>query len=440
MEIKKNEIYSVCIEDMSDEGLGIGHINGMTVFVKDTAVGDEAEIRIVKVKKNLCFGRLEKLTVPSKFRCEAVCPVARQCGGCTLQHITYEKELEIKKDRVLGCLKRIGGIDAPEQYLEEVHGMDDISHTSFMRYRNKMQFPVGMDKDGNTVTGFYAGRTHSIIPVEDCIIGHAVNRYITAGVCKWAEESNVQPYDEQSGKGLLRHILTRIGFKTGQLMVTLVINGSKLPCQDKLIDTLKRSVDEYTKTVDKGIELTSVAVNINKKNTNKIMGDKTIYIYGEQYIEDYIGDVCFRISADSFYQVNPAQTKLLYDKALEYAALSGKEKVWDMYCGIGTISLFLAKKAKKVFGVEIVPQAIEDAKKNAALNGIDNTEFFVGKAEDVVTELYDKSRDDEDDYRADVVVVDPPRKGCDEKLLETIVKMAPEKLVYVSCNPATLAT
>lgn len=439
-EIRKNEIYSVCIEDMSDEGLGIGHINGMTVFVKDTAVGDEAEVRIVKVKKNLCFGRLEKLTVPSKFRCEPVCPVARQCGGCTLQHITYEKEVEIKKDRVLGCLKRIGGIENPEQYLEEVHGMDDISENSFMRYRNKMQFPVGLDKDGKTVTGFYAGRTHSIIPVDDCIIGHAVNKYITDGVCKWADDNNIQIYDEQSGKGLLRHILTRIGFKTGQLMVTLVINGSKLPFKDELIDTLNRSVAEYLKDVNSDIKLTSVAVNINKKNTNKIIGDKTVYIYGEQYIEDYIGDVKFRISADSFYQVNPSQTKLLYDKALEYAALTGKEKVWDMYCGIGTISLFLAKKAEKVFGVEIVPQAIEDAEKNAALNDIKNTRFFVGKAEDVVTELYEKSETPgEDDYKADVVVVDPPRKGCDEKLLETIVKMAPEKLVYVSCNPATLA-
>lgn len=452
-EIKKNDIYPVDIVDISDEGLGIGHINGMTVFVKDTAIGDVAEVRVVKVKKNLCFGRLEKLITPSGYREEPVCPVSRQCGGCTLQHITYEKELEIKKNRVLGCLQRIGKIENPEQYLDDIHGMTEVSlgyagskndsdknQTPYLRYRNKMQFPVGSDNNGKTVTGFYAGRTHFIIPIDDCVIGHEVNRFITRAICKWADDKGVSVYDEESGKGIIRHILTRIGFSTGQLMVTLVINSSDIPDQNGFISILKSSVADYNKEKNDNLNLTSVALNINKKNTNKIMGDKTKYIYGNEYIEDYIGDVKFRISAASFYQVNPVQTKLLYDKALEYAALTGKEKVWDMYCGIGTISLFLAKKAKKVFGVEIVPQAIENAVENAELNGIDNTEFFVGKAEDVVTGLYDQSLlTGKKDYRADVVVVDPPRKGCDEKLLETLVKMAPERLVYVSCNPATLA-
>ncbi len=437
----KNEIYSITIEDMTEDGLGIGHIDGMAVFVKDTAPGDEAEIRIVKVKKTYAYGRLEKLNVPSEYRIEPECPMAARCGGCTLQHISYEAELELKKKRVLSCLSHIGGIEAPEQYLDEVCGMNKTGDTelspSYLRYRNKMQFPVGKDKDGNTVTGFYAGRTHSLIPIEDCLTGHPVNRYITAAVCHWADKYKISVYDEKVNKGLLRHILTRVGFRTGELMVCLVINGNKLPFAEELNHSLELSIREYNAEGDSEINLKSVVININRKATNKILGEETRTLYGADHIIDYIGDIKFQISAQSFYQVNPVQTFNLYSRALEYAGLNGNEKVWDMYSGIGTISLFLSQKASKVYGVEIIPRAVEDAKKNAALNGIINAEFFTGSAEDVVTELYQDKQNS--DYKAEVVVVDPPRKGCDNKLLETIISMSPERMVYVSCNPATLA-
>ena len=454
MTMEKNEIYEVTIEDMSEDGAGIGHIDGIAIFVKDTVVGDKAKVRIVKVKKNYMFGRLEELISPSEFRVEPECPVARQCGGCTLQHISYEEELELKKNRVLNCLSRIGGIEHPEAYLEGVFGMGE----NCFRYRNKMQFPIGRNKEGKTVTGFYAGRTHTLIETEDCILGHPVNRYITDAVSKWADKNIISVYDEKSCKGLLRHILTRVGRRTGELMVCLVINGKKSFVEEELIEALKASVDKYNADYKNGINglsrymsseqdeitLASVVLNINQENTNKILGDRTVCIYGTDYITDYIGDIQFRISAQSFYQVNPLQTEKLYQKALEYADLNGSEKVWDMYCGIGTISLFLSKKANQVYGVEIVPQAIEDAKKNAKLNDIKNAEFFTGSAEDVVTEMYMGTSESDhkeciDKYKADVVVVDPPRKGCDDKLLQTIKMMEPRRMVYVSCDPATLA-
>ena len=455
----KNELYEIDIEDMSEDGMGIGHVQGMAVFVKDSVVGDKAEIRIVKVKKSYAYGRVERIVEKSPFRINPVCPVARSCGGCTLQHISYEKELELKRDRVLSCLERIGGIKAPENFLEGTFGMGlEISENEpisnhigqsindeCFRYRNKMQFPVGTDRTGNVITGFYAGRTHSIIPVDDCVIGSPVNKNITDAVKTWMKTFSVKAYSEETGKGLIRHILTRAGFKTGELMVCLVVNGNKIPGTDELVRLLKAAVNL-------NFSLESVVMNINKERTNKILGDKTTLIYGREYITDYLGDIRFQISANSFYQVNPIQTEKLYSKALEYAGLSGGEKVWDMYCGIGTISLFLSQKAEKVFGVEIVPQAIEDAKRNAEINGITNAEFFVGKAEEVVDRLYNSSvseknknseknekTNEENKYHADVVVVDPPRKGCDEKLLETIHKMNPKRMVYVSCNPATLA-
>ncbi len=446
----KNEVYNIIIEDMTEDGLGIGHIDGMAVFVKDTAPGDEAEIKIVKVKKSYAYGRLEKLKKSSECRIEPACPVAAKCGGCTLQHISYEAELELKKKRVLSCLSRIGGLENPEQYLDEVCGMSsdredvpEMDAAAYLRYRNKMQFPVGRDKEGKTVTGFYAGRTHSIIPVKDCLTGHPVNRYVTSAICEWADKNKVSVYDEKTTKGLLRHILTRVGFRTGELMVCLVINGDKLPHDTELKQQLVSAVQEYNAATVRGndngekqsapeIVLKSFVININRKATNKILGEKTVTLYGADHIIDYIGDIKFQISAQSFYQVNPLQTYKLYSRALEYAELSGQEKVWDLYCGIGTISLFLSQKAKAVYGVEIVPQAVEDAKRNAEINGITNVEFRVGSAEEVAAELPDS-------YKADIVVVDPPRKGCDEKLLDTIIHMAPQRMVYVSCNPATLA-
>ncbi len=475
--MEKNDIYEITIEDMSDEGLGIGHADGMVVFTKDTVVGDMAEIKIVKVKKNYAFGRLEKLTEPSPFRVEPECPVARQCGGCTLQHISYEKELELKKNRVMNCLKRIGGIESPENYFEEAVGMEKPE-----RYRNKMQFPVGDrrrggvvgkgEKDWNvfscstsTVLGFYAGRTHNIVPLEDCGTGHEVNSYVIRAVCKWADKYQVSIYNENTGEGLLRHVLTRVGFSTGELMICLVAANRKVPEMDKLVIMVKKELDRYNES--KGfkindensgmsnykrnpeyIKLKSLVLNINYENTNRILGRKTMLINGYDYISDYIDGVKFHISAESFYQVNPLQTEKLYAKAVEYAGLTGKENVWDMYSGIGTISLIMAKKAKKVYGVEIVPKAIDNARENAQINGIDNAEFFVGKAEEVVpkwvqeqTEKYESAdgASGNAENLIDVVVVDPPRKGCDEKLLETIALMQPKRLVYVSCDPATLS-
>ena len=432
--MKKNDFIELEIEDVTDDGSGIGHYDGMAIFVKDSAVGDRVKAKIVKVKKHYAFGRVEEIILESHNRVEPACPVSRQCGGCTLQHISYEAELELKKNRVINCLKRIGGIDNPEEYLEEVVGLG----SSPERYRNKMQFPVGKNKDGMTVLGFYAGHSHSIIPVEDCMIGHEINRYIIAAIKKWCDENKISVYDEETGKGFLRHVLTRVGFQTGELMVCVIINNKKMKFSEELVSCINEALSK-AETKD-AIILKSVVANINTEKTNKILGEETIPVWGKEYITDYIGDVQFRISAQSFYQVNPVQTYHLYSRALEYANLTGNETVWDMYCGIGTISLFLAKNAKKVIGVEIVPQAIQDAKQNADLNAIKNAKFYVGKAEEVATELLrGKGTDDTYEEVPDVIVVDPPRKGCDEKLLNTVIKVKPNRMVYVSCDPATLA-
>ena len=454
--MEKNDIFRFTIEDMSDEGMGIGHAMGMVVFVKDTVVGDEAEVRIVKVKKSYAYGRLEQLITPSPYRVEPFCPVAKQCGGCTLQHIDYKKELEIKRNKVKNCLSRIGDIPEPEEFLEGVYGCKSPN-----RYRNKMQFPVSTRDGGNvvggskdhfdafscrmnTVLGFYAGRTHSLIPIEDCKIGHRVNKVIIAAVSRWADRYHISVYNEETGEGILRHVLTRVAFRTGELMVCLVTSTRNVPELDKFVYEVSKEVDKF-RAGGNNIRLKSVVMNINRDRTNRILGDKTILIHGQDYITDYIGDVAFQISAESFYQINPVQTQALYEKALEYADLSGEEIVWDMYCGIGTISLFLAEKAKKVYGVEVVQSSIDDAKKNAALNNINNVEFFVGKAEEIVPDWFENRIGDIDinlsriKKDVDVVVVDPPRKGCDEKLLETIIKMRPKKMIYVSCDPATMA-
>ena len=430
--MNKNDIFQIKIEDISEEGMGIGHVDGMAVFVKDTVTGDLADIRIVKVLKNYAFGRLEKLIEPSTVRCDAPCEVARQCGGCILQHMTYEAQLEMKRARVVNCLKRIGKIENAEELCEGILGMEEEP----FHFRNKMQFPIGLDKEGKAAIGFYAQRTHSIIPVEDCLTGHPVNKFIIKAVKKYIDECAVSVYDEEKNKGLLRHLITRTGFATGELMAAFVVNGDSVPKKYKLLELLSGAVDEYNASAEKKLELKSVMVNINKQKTNRIIGFESKCIFGEDHIFDYIGDVKFRISVESFFQINAYQTERLYGRALQYAELSGKENVWDMYCGIGTISLFLAGKAKEVYGVEIVPQAIEDAKQNAELNGFSNTSFYVGKAEDVVTDIYSSGGQGS---KADVIVVDPPRKGCDEKLLETISSMSPERIVYVSCNPATLA-
>lgn len=478
--MNKNDIFLMTIEDISNDGEGIGHADGgMAVFVKDALVGDLVKVKIIKVKKSYAYGRLMELVKPSPYRVDAPCVNAARCGGCSIMHMSYEKQKEYKWNKVKDCFVRIGGIVDIENKMEPIIGMDEP-----FCYRNKMQFPVGVDKYGKVLMGFYAGRTHSIIDMDRCVIGHPVNNVLIRHMKEWlqsrvdADSSYI--YDETTHKGLIRHVLTRVGFATGELMVCVVINGESLAnhhgkkampleiINKSLIQILESAVREYNESVGHmadgaawfdavranagkaEVTLKSVSLNINREKTNRILGDKCITIWGSDYITDYIGDVRFHISPMSFFQVNPMQTKVLYDKAVEYAALEADDVVWDLYCGIGTISLSLARYARKVYGVEVVPQAIEDAKENAHINNIANVEFFCGRAEEIVPAyLKDECKTGErtavaddsvrDGRHPDVVVLDPPRKGCDASLIDTIADMMPKRLVYVSCDPATLA-
>ena len=416
MEYRKNDIVTLEIVDCGTDGEGIGKADGFTVFVKDAVIGDTVTAKIMKAKKNYGYGRLMEILKPSPYRVDPICPSARQCGGCQLQAVSYEEQKAFKEKKLRGHLERIGGFK--ELPMEPLIGMDEPYH-----YRNKAQFPVGRNKEGRIVTGFYAGRTHAIIENRDCALGIPQNKEVLDRVIAHMEKYNIAPYDEMTGKGLVRHIFVRYGFFTGELMVCLIINGQDLPHQKEMVEKLGEIPG-----------MTSISLNINKKRNNVILGDKVKTIWGKEYITDKIGDISYEISPLSFFQVNPHQTWKLYSKALEYADLHGEETVWDLYCGIGTISLFLAQKAKFVRGVEIVSAAIEDARRNARLNKIDNVEFFVGKAEEVLPREYEKNG-----VYADVIVVDPPRKGCDEMLLKTILKMQPKRVVYVSCDSATLA-
>ena len=439
MSYSKNDCVELTIEDIGVSGEGIGKVDGYTLFVKDTVIGDVVRVKIMKAKKNYGYARLMDIIKPSKDRVEPACPIARQCGGCQIQAMNYNAQLKYKQKLVKDNLLRISGLTEGADYeMCEILGMD----TPF-RYRNKAQYPVGEDKDGNIVMGFYAGHTHSIIacPDGDCMLGHSDNAFILNAVKEWMKEYRVRAYNENIHKGTVRHVLIRTGYHTDEVMVCLV---TKKMLRKEAADGLVKAIQKLK------LNVASLVVNINKEDTNVILGKECITLYGRPYIEDYIGDIKFQISPLSFYQVNPKQTEVLYNKALEFAGLKGNESVWDMYCGIGTISLFLAKKAAKVYGVEIVPQAIEDAKNNAKINNIDNAEFFVGKAEEVVPAFYkkqtgvqsDNDSTDSKEYdmtRPDVVVVDPPRKGCDKKLLDTIVSMTPDRIVYVSCDSATLA-
>ena len=424
--MKKNDKVIVTIEDIGVNGEGIGKVDGYTLFVKDAIIGDTVEAVITKPKKNYGYAKMLKIMDCSPHRVPAKCPVARQCGGCQIQELSYEAQLAFKAKKVRGNLERIGGF-TPEfldRVMESICGMETPFH-----YRNKAQFPIGTDKEGNVITGFYAGRTHQIIPNMECALGVSVNQEILGVIVDFMNEYHVTAYDEESQRGLVRHVLIRYGFTTKEIMVCLVINGDNLPHSEKLVDKLVKING-----------MTSITYSINRENTNVIMGKEIHLLWGQSYITDYIGNVKYQISPLSFYQVNPAQTEKLYGLALEYAQLTGEETVWDLYCGIGTISLFLAQKAKKVYGVEIVPQAIDDARINAKINGIDNVDFFVGKAEEVLPEYYaEYEREHGKKAYADVIVVDPPRKGCDETLLDTMVKMQPKRIVYVSCDSATLA-
>lgn len=429
-EFKKDDCVTLHIEDIGTGGEGIGKADGFTFFVKDAIVGDVIEAKIMKLKKNYGYARLMKVLTPSKDRVEPKCPVARQCGGCQIQEMRYEAQLAFKQKMVQNNLERIGGLSDFEMY--PVIGME----TPYA-YRNKAQFPVGEDKDGNIVIGFYAGRTHHIVEQTDCCIGAPENGEVLRKVKAYMQKNQIRPYNEEHHSGIVRHILIRTGYHTKEIMVCLIVNAAKASCL--------KNAEQLTESLREMDGMTSVMVNFNTEKTNVILGKKSEVLWGQPYIEDFIGDVKYQISPQSFFQVNPMQTEKLYAKALEYAGLTGNETVWDLYCGIGTISLFLAKNARKVYGVEIVPQAIEDARNNAKRNGIDNAEFFVGKAEEVVPAFYEKALKQVQDSEAgksihpDVVVVDPPRKGCEEILLETIVKMQPQRIVYVSCDSATLA-
>ncbi len=419
MKYKKNDVLRVTIEDMGENGEGIGKADGYTLFVKDAVIGDEAEVRILKAKKNYAYAKMERVIVPSPFRVEPKCPYHRPCGGCQLQTLSYEKQLEFKHNKVKNNLIRLGGLTVAkaEEVMEEPVGME-VPYF----YRNKAQFPFGRDREGNAITGFYAGRTHTIVANTDCALGVDKNKQILEKILAHLKKNRIPAYDETNHSGLLRHVLIRKGFATGQLMVCLVINGSEIPKSRELVDSLREIPG-----------MTSVSVSINREKTNVIMGKEIRLLYGKEQIEDRIGGLSFAISPLSFYQINPVQTERIYLQALEYAGLTGMETVWDLYCGIGTISLFLAGKAKQVYGVEIVEQAIRDARENAGRNGIDNVEFFVGKAEEVLPRQFEQ-----EGIRADVIVVDPPRKGCDEACLATMVQMRPERIVYVSCDSATL--
>lgn len=419
MEIKKNDKFVITIEDMSEDGAGIGKLDGYIWFVKDALIGDVIEASAMKMKKNYGFARLVRVLEPAPGRVEAKCPVARACGGCQMQELDYAEQLKFKEKKVFNHLKRIGGLET--FIMEPIIGMEHP-----WRYRNKAQFPIGTGKDGQPIAGFYAGRTHSLIPVPelDCLLGCEENKELLRVILDFMKEFKISAYDENLHRGLVRHALLRKGFSSNELMVCLVINGNKLPHAEQLVERL----------LELPMKVTSISLSVNKEKTNVIMGTEIINLYGPGYITDKIGNIEYRISPLSFYQVNPVQTERLYGTALEFADLSGGETVWDLYCGIGTISSFLAQKAGKVYGVEIIPEAIDDARANAERNGIKNVEFFVGKAEEVLPEQYEKNQ-----VYADVIVVDPPRKGCDSVCLDTILKMAPKKVVYVSCDSSTLA-
>lgn len=413
--VEKNKDYIINIDDQGHEGQGIGKIEGFTVFVEGALPGETAEIKIVKVEKNFAYGKLLKIIKSSRFRVEPDCSVFKRCGGCHLKHMNYDAQLSFKTKIVKDAIQRIGGFEGIE--IKETIGMKEP-----WNYRNKAQYPIG-SIDGNLVFGFYANRTHEIIQGQDCIIQDKKGYEIAKNAVEFFKEKRISDYDEKTGKGLIRHIVVRTGFRSGEIMLIIAANGENLSNSKEFVDYMK----------SKNPEITSIVLNINKKKTNVILDRENKVLAGRDYILDKLGQYTFKISPHSFFQVNPVQTEILYGKTVEYAGLTGKETVFDLYSGIGTISLFLSDKAKKVYGIEVVEQAVENAKENARINNIGNVEFIAGEVEKVVPKLYAKG------VQADVVVLDPPRKGCDRQLLDTVVEMGPERIVYVSCNPSTLA-
>ncbi len=414
--IVKNEEYIVDIIDNGFQGEGIAKIDGMTVFIPNAIKDEKVKIKILKVTSSLAYAKIIEIIEKSKYRIETDCNTFSRCGGCNLRHINYDYTLEIKKRSVESTLKKALG---REIEITNVLKMDEPYN-----YRNKLQYPVGIDSNGKPVMGVYAERTHSIISTKECMIQDKLSQNIANDIFEFIEKNNVQVYNEKTLKGSIRHIVIRIGKKTNQVMVTIVSNTSKIDKENELV---KYITSKYP-------EIKTIVKNINNKNTNVILGQENKILYGEGYIYDYLGEFKFKISPMSFYQVNPIQTEKLYSKAVEYAELTGEETVFDLYCGIGTIGIFASPKIKSLYGIETIPQAIEDAKGNAKLNNIQNSEFFVGDVEKTLPEFI-KMRN----IVPDVVFVDPPRKGCDKTALETLMQIKPRKIVYVSCNPATLA-
>ncbi len=413
--VEKNKEYELYIESVTSEGMGVAHIEGFCVFVQGTVTGDRIRALIVKVKSSYAYGKIISIIEKSQYRTEAVCPVFSKCGGCQLMHIDYSYQLEIKKSIIENALSRIGGLNA---VVSEMIGADNQ-----FRYRNKMIFPVGADKNNNPVCGFFRERSHDIIPLEDCALGSEINSKIINIFMDFIKQYNISVYSEEKHEGIARRIFVREAFNTNELMIVISVNADRIPHEKELVNALL-SVSDNIK---------SIILNVNKKRTNLVLGDKNVLLYGREYIVDYLCDLKFEISPNSFFQVNPHQTKKLYDKAIDMAKITQNDRVLDIYCGIGTISLAAAKKAKYVIGVEIVEQAISDAKKNAERNGIYNAEFYAADAAEIVPELIEKGE------KPDVVILDPPRKGSDENTLAAILKVKPDRIVYVSCNPATLA-
>ncbi|MBT2600972.1 MULTISPECIES: 23S rRNA (uracil(1939)-C(5))-methyltransferase RlmD [unclassified Oceanobacillus] len=410
----KNEIYTLTFEDLTHEGNGVAKIEGYPLFVPDVLPDEEAKVKVVKINKNFGFGKLLELTKTSSHRVEPTCHV--HCGGCQLQHMSYDLQLQMKQDQVHNVMKKVAHLDHVP--VHPILGMEEPSH-----YRNKVQIPVG-EKNGEVIVGFYQKRSHRILQNQDtCHIQDEAINEVLPFTRQLMNQYGIQAYDEKSHRGQLRHIMVRVGHHTKDIMIVFVTKTSKFPEKDRIIKELTEQFPQVK----------SIVQNVNNQRTNVVLGKKTKVLWGENYIYDKIGDLTFAISPKSFFQVNPVQTKILYDKALEYANIDKDDVVIDAYCGIGSISLFLAQKAKKVYGIEVVPEAIEDAKMNAEINAMDNVEFSVGQAEKVMPKWKEQGLD------PDVIVVDPPRKGCDVDFLEAMIAMKPKRIVYVSCNPSTLA-
>lgn len=413
MALQKNKIYRAEIVDFTAEGNGVCRIDGMAVFVPRAAVGDQADIRILRVNKNMAFGRIERLIIPSRDRIEPCCPVAGKCGGCCYQHISYEAELRVKEKKVADALRRLGGV---EGVLEGITGSASIEH-----YRNKAQYPIGQDENG-AYTGFYRTHSHDIVRSEQCLIQSERADRVVKTVCDWMNTYEIAAYDETAARGVIRHVYVRTGTASGETHVCIVAAKSTLHYQNELIERLRAAEPS----------ITGIVLNINRRTDNIILGDKTVTLWGEPELQDSLCGNVFRLSPHAFYQVNHAQTERLYACVLDFANLTGTERVLDLYCGAGTITLTMASRAKQVLGVEIVPEAVENATENARRNGIENVEFRCADAGQVALLLSERGE------KPDLICVDPPRKGLDERTIEAIGRMAPPQVVYVSCDPATL--